>query len=136
MLNTPTHAGAVTIRQFFDKTLYLIISSCDGSDWVLPKGHLEPGETAETAVLRELKEETGVTGEIVERLSLQHFEKPGEAVIVQYFLVCELDSTAAYEGRTLRWEDKQAALQLLTFEDAREVLRDAAALILPNGGKN
>lgn len=33
-------------------------------DWTLPKGHLEPGESAEDAALRELHEETGVRGYI------------------------------------------------------------------------
>jgi 8-oxo-dGTP pyrophosphatase MutT (NUDIX family) len=29
--------------------------------WVLPKGHVEPGETREQAAIREVKEETGLT---------------------------------------------------------------------------
>lgn len=33
--------------------------------WSLPGGHIEPGETARAAALRELAEETGVSAEIV-----------------------------------------------------------------------
>ena len=129
MLTNPTHAGAVTFRKSNNRTLYLIVSSSDGTHWVLPKGHIEPGESPETAALRELKEEGGVTGEIVDRLPTKRFDKPAEEVIVQYFLIREIESTEASEKRSLRWEDEQTALKLLTFDDAREVLRDAATLV-------
>lgn len=36
----------------------------DRLTWSLPKGHLEPGETAEQAAVREVAEETGITGSI------------------------------------------------------------------------
>jgi 8-oxo-dGTP pyrophosphatase MutT (NUDIX family) len=128
MPSTPTHAGAVAFRRSGDRTLYLIVSSSDGANWVLPKGHIEPGESPEAAALRELKEEAGVIGEIVERLLEQRLRKPEGEITVQYFLVRELASTKALEDRSLRWEDEERALRLLTFDDAREVLRTAAAV--------
>src|SRR5580765_6908119 len=33
--------------------------------WSLPKGHIEAGETAEQAAVREVEEETGISGEIL-----------------------------------------------------------------------
>ena len=36
--------------------------------WSLPKGHLEDGETAEQAAVREIEEETGIKGEVVQPL--------------------------------------------------------------------
>lgn len=33
--------------------------------WSLPKGHLEDGETAEQAAVREVREETGIVGEVL-----------------------------------------------------------------------
>jgi 8-oxo-dGTP pyrophosphatase MutT (NUDIX family) len=127
--NMPTHAGAVTFRKNGNRTLYLIVSSSDGAHWVLPKGHIEPSEAPEAAALRELKEEAGLVGEIVDRLSVQRFQKFEEEVIVQYFLVRELASAETLEKRSLRWEDEQAALKLLTFEEAREALRNAVTVM-------
>lgn len=41
--------------------------------WSLPKGHIEAGETAEQAAVREVAEETGISGEIVAELGTIEF---------------------------------------------------------------
>jgi 8-oxo-dGTP pyrophosphatase MutT (NUDIX family) len=41
--------------------------------WSLPKGHIEPGETAEQAAVREVAEETGIEGVIVATLGTIDF---------------------------------------------------------------
>ncbi len=37
-------------------------------EWCLPKGHLERGETAAEAAVREIAEETGITGRVMREL--------------------------------------------------------------------
>lgn len=129
-----THAGAVVFRKHNGKVLYLIVSSSDGLNWVLPKGHIDPGETPEIAALRELQEEAGVVGEIVAGLSSRDFIKGGKAATVQFFLVRETASTESIENRSIRWEEETAALQLLTFDEARQALLEGAALRNGAGG--
>jgi ADP-ribose pyrophosphatase YjhB (NUDIX family) len=41
--------------------------------WSLPKGHVEAGETAEDAAVREVAEETGITGRVVAPLGTIDF---------------------------------------------------------------
>lgn len=41
--------------------------------WSMPKGHLEEGETAEQAAVREVKEETGIDGTILAPLGTVDF---------------------------------------------------------------
>jgi len=41
--------------------------------WSLPKGHIEAGETAEQAAVREVAEETGINGEILGELGTIDF---------------------------------------------------------------
>ncbi|MCE5317251.1 MAG: NUDIX hydrolase [Parachlamydia sp.] len=43
-----------------DKKSVLLIKRCDVPVWVLPGGGIEPGETPEQAVMREVWEETGL----------------------------------------------------------------------------
>jgi 8-oxo-dGTP pyrophosphatase MutT (NUDIX family) len=41
--------------------------------WSLPKGHIEAGETPEAAAIREIQEETGISGSIVAPLGVIDF---------------------------------------------------------------
>jgi 8-oxo-dGTP pyrophosphatase MutT (NUDIX family) len=129
MSESLTHAGAVVFRRRDNETLYLVVSSSDGANWVLPKGHIDPGETPEIAALRELAEEAGVLGVIVDHLSVRQFEKRGKQLAAQYFLVREAGSTTPTEKRVVRWEDERTALNLLSFEEARLALIEGAALV-------
>ena len=122
-----THAGAVVFRRRNDQVRYLVVSSSDGLNWVLPKGHIDPGETPEIAALRELEEEAGIVGEIVVPLSTRDFVKNGKEAAVKFFLVRETGAAESIEERTLRWEEEAAALRLLTFAEAREALSEGAA---------
>src|SRR4030095_8373960 len=99
-----THAGAVVFRQRNDQVLYLVVSSSDGLNWVLPKGHIDPGETPRVAAVRELEEEAGVVGEIIAPLSVQQFTKQGRAAAVQFFLIRETGATESIDTRTIPWE--------------------------------
>lgn len=129
MTHQLTHAGTVVFRKRDSQVHYLVVSSSDGINWVVPKGHIDPGETPEIAALRELAEEAGVLGEIVASLSARDFFKTGKAARVQFFLVRETGSTDSIENRTIRWEDETAARQLLTFDEAREALNEGATIV-------
>jgi 8-oxo-dGTP pyrophosphatase MutT (NUDIX family) len=123
---TPTHAGTVVFQETATQPLFLVISSSNGLHWVLPNGHIDPGESAESAALRELHEEAGIRGELIQPLGVQHYRKFEREVAAQYFLVRALEEVAADELRVLRWEDERAALDLLSFQQTRAALRQGA----------
>ncbi len=57
--------------------------------WGAPSGFIESGETSEEACLRELKEETGVSGEIVRLVGVVRREDKevyGDMLIVKYLV--------------------------------------------------
>ena len=126
MKKTPTHAGCIVFRQDEEQIRYLIVSSSSGEHWVLPKGHIEAGETPEETALRELKEEAGVLGEILQPLSIEsRYKKSGKETVILYFLVKRVGTVQPMEKRKVRWESKKSALELLSFEDARSALQTA-----------
>jgi 8-oxo-dGTP pyrophosphatase MutT (NUDIX family) len=127
-----THAGCVVFRSEGDKTLFLIVSSSSGKHWVLPKGHIEAGESPEAAALRELKEEAGIKGQILGPLLIQKFEKNKENVTIQYFLVQMIGVQAPREDRILRWESEETALKILTFDEAKSAFQEALIAIRRN----
>lgn len=51
---------------FFDEKL-VILKRFNGV-WLFPKGHIDPGETAEMAAIREVKEECGLMAVIIAEL--------------------------------------------------------------------
>ena len=45
-------------------TVLLVTSRRDPRDWIFPKGHIEPGESADETALRETQKEAGVDGTV------------------------------------------------------------------------
>ena len=82
--------GAIAFRKDHQPPQILLVrAKKDPEKWIFPKGHIEPGEQAADAVLRELEEEAGVVGVRLGPIGPpQTFQSGEEFVRVQYHLVC------------------------------------------------
>lgn len=78
-------AGAVVLRVVADRREALIIHRPRYDDWSLPKGKLERGETAATAAVREVAEETGVRVRLVQPLASQRYKLGNELKQVDWW---------------------------------------------------
>lgn len=131
-------AGGIVFTVEDDGPRILVVAARQNPrHWIFPKGHVEPGESAAAAALREVEEEAGVRAELLDCVgSLQFLSAEGE-IRVEYFLMRFLGPTPTTERRQVRWCTFEQALDLLTFDDSRRLLGRARSLIgkyLPSGG--
>jgi 8-oxo-dGTP pyrophosphatase MutT (NUDIX family) len=134
-------AGGVVVR---DGQVIVIVPTrraADGSQVLcLPKGHLDPGETAEQAARREVREETGVEAELVGQLGEVRYwyRRDGRAVpkSVEFFLFSYLSGdTADHDDEVVeaRWIDLAEAQKALSYDGEREMVVLAAAALERDG---
>ncbi len=104
--------------------------------WSLPKGHIETGETAEQTAMREVAEETGISGTIVAPLGKidYWFVSEGKRIhkTVHHYLLRftggEL-SDADYEVSAVAWVPLTELPRKLTYSDERRLARMAESVI-------
>ena len=104
--------------------------------WSLPKGHLEEGESAEAAAVREVAEETGITGEVVAPLGSIDFWFVAEGrrvhkTVHHYLLVRtggEL-SDEDIEVAEVAWVPLHEATERLAYADERALIEKVPALL-------
>jgi len=128
-LNPVPQAGGIVVRKNGDRLSVLLVrAKKDPTVWIFPKGHIEPGETAADAALRETREESGVDGDLVKPIGEPlAFNNGRYDVSVQYFLIRPRSESAETDGREKRWFTIEDALDLLEWDDAKRLLRIAAA---------
>jgi 8-oxo-dGTP diphosphatase len=81
-----------------------------GALWEFPGGKIEPGETAQQALARELSEELGIRAEIGPAVTrIRHHYRRGGAVDLQFFTVREfsgeIDNQIYQQVRWVKLED-------------------------------
>jgi 8-oxo-dGTP pyrophosphatase MutT (NUDIX family) len=104
--------------------------------WSLPKGHLEAGETPEDAAIREVQEETGILGRVIEPLGEIDFwfvadGKRIHKTVHHYLLLAESGelSDADVEVTEVAWVPLGEIESRLAYEDERRLIRNVPALL-------
>lgn len=130
-----THAGGVVFRREGDEVRFLLVTArLQPHLWVLPKGHIEPGETPEQAAVREVKEEAGVDASVMAAIGRVDFRGRQGDVHSQFFLMEFVAEGPLEEKRRRVWMSAPDARRALPYEDARQLIaraHDAVASPLP-----
>ena len=124
-------AGGAVCRHRDDGSLeVLVVHRPRYDDWSLPKGKLDPGESAEDAARREVEEETGFRCELGTPLpSVRYVDHRGRPKRVQYWTMRPVGGGFAPNAEVddLRWLAVEDALARLSYAHDRvvvEALRD------------
>lgn len=138
-------AGAVVFYEDADKhdRLYLVLHYPAGH-WDFPKGAVEKGETEEQAARREIMEESGLRIESFIpnfRKVIEYHYRRSEGLSHKQviFFLAKSDSKdvrISFEHSGYDWLNLDQALRRLTFENARNILRDANAFLPPKEAKS
>jgi len=101
----------------------------------LPKGRIDPGEDAAQAAAREVREETGVTAELVQPLGdvRYWYRRDGRLIakVVTFFLFRYLEGDTAdhdHEVDEARWMPLAEARTALTHRGERDMIARALSL--------
>ena len=130
-------AGGIVFRRDAAGVPCFLLIKDSYQHWGFPKGHLEDTESPAIAAMRETWEETGLEQLILHgpiRLIDWHFRFRGKYIhkFCHFFLFESPDGEAlpqVAEGITaVRWEPLDLALEALSYDNARGVLRRAGEM--------
>ncbi len=107
--------------------------------WCLPKGTPDPGETIESAAIREVHEETGLKVEAGPRLGfIRYWFAAGDILFhktVHFFLMIPVEGSLEDhddEFDIVRWFHVKEAYTLLSYRNEVEIVRRAMGLTSGN----
>lgn len=138
-----TSAGGLVIDRTIEPNMAALIGRLDRRGrlmWSLPKGHLELGETAEQAAIREVAEETGILGEIIAPLGSIDFWFVAEGrrihKTVHHYLMQRVGGDLSAEDAEVvevAWVPLAEVPDQLAYADERKLLERVPDLLAESG---
>ena len=126
--------GAVLFSRNGHEIDYVLVEETDGHCG-FPKGHIEGRESEKEAVLREIREETGIEAALIDGFREEAVYPKGEGVIkhITYFLACFAGQKVcgqAGEIADIFLLPFAQAHEKVTYQSSKSILEKAHAFIL------
>lgn len=131
IVREPTSGGIVFRFTKDKKDIEVLLIQDSKERWTIPKGHIEPGETAKMTARREIEEETGLRNiSVLSWLGKIHFKYRRQDKLVlmttQIYLVQALDThekpTPEKWMKGIRWFSFADALEAIEYEDIEKLM--------------
>jgi 8-oxo-dGTP pyrophosphatase MutT (NUDIX family) len=133
-------AGGLVVRRFHGRPWLACIRVKGGEVLALPKGHIDPGESAAEAATREVREETGLDATLVEKLEdLRYWYRRSDArvfKVVSFYLFRYRSGTVRdhdHEVDSAEWVPLADAPLLLAYPGERSVAEAALRRLEESG---
>ncbi len=136
-------AGGILYRRGADGIEIALIGLKGGAVWALPKGLVEPGEDPEATALREVQEETGLTGRSMGKVGEIEYwfvdKEEGSRIHkrVHFYLVENTGGDLSQHDREVeevRWVPLAEVLSHLTYKSEREMVEEASKILDQQSG--
>lgn len=126
-------SGGVIFRRS-KKGIEVALIKVKGDRWALPKGLIDKGEDPVETALREVKEETGLEGELIDKLGdieYWYFSKEEQMKYHKFvhFYLIEYNGGSIedhdWEVEEVRWFPIEKAFKALSYNSEKEIMKKA-----------
>jgi phosphoenolpyruvate-protein kinase (PTS system EI component)/8-oxo-dGTP pyrophosphatase MutT (NUDIX family) len=131
-----TSAGGVVVRPSASGWETLLVGNSNPTIWRIPKGMRNGNETLEQTALREVREESGVTGIILTFVgaigwTYAYGGQDWDETVFFFLMKCAEEDIASHDEEfdKVEWVKLEDAIRVLHYRNEAEIVEKAAALL-------